>query len=77
MNWKTTLYGLHCQVKRNFEPRSNPAREWAVTQAWADRCLDEFFAQGDQAQSQDISVATDEIVMTGESSGSASPIPQR
>jgi len=28
--------------------RSNPAREWSVTQAWADRCLDEFFAQGDQ-----------------------------
>lgn len=29
-------------------PRSNPAREWSVTQAWAERCLDEFFIQGDQ-----------------------------
>lgn len=35
---------------------SNPAREWSVTQAWADRCLDEFFAQGDQEKAQGLPV---------------------
>jgi hypothetical protein len=27
---------------------SNPARKWEVTAAWAHRCLEEFFAQGDE-----------------------------
>jgi len=27
---------------------SNPARDWRVTKKWADCCLEEFFAQGDQ-----------------------------
>ncbi|CAK8999705.1 5'-cyclic phosphodiesterase 9A [Durusdinium trenchii] len=35
---------------------SNPAREWAVTQAWAERCLDEFFAQGDQERAEGVPV---------------------
>ncbi|CAE6929410.1 PDE9A [Symbiodinium sp. CCMP2592] len=35
---------------------SNPAREWNVTQAWADKCLEEFFAQGDQERSRGIPV---------------------
>ena len=35
---------------------SNPAREWSVTKAWAERCLDEFFAQGDQEKAQGLPV---------------------
>eukprot|EP00437_Effrenium_voratum_P010532 CAMPEP_0181425446 /NCGR_PEP_ID=MMETSP1110-20121109/15161_1 /TAXON_ID=174948 /ORGANISM="Symbiodinium sp., Strain CCMP421" /LENGTH=825 /DNA_ID=CAMNT_0023548629 /DNA_START=260 /DNA_END=2738 /DNA_ORIENTATION=+ len=35
---------------------SNPAREWAVTKDWADKCLIEFFAQGDQEKERGIPV---------------------
>lgn len=41
---------LHCSDV------SNPARAWDVTFAWAGRCLEEFFAQGDKEKSLGIPV---------------------
>jgi len=35
---------------------SNPCKPWALCQAWALRCLDEFFAQGDQEKQLGIPV---------------------
>ncbi|CAE7381772.1 Pde9a [Symbiodinium pilosum] len=35
---------------------SNPAREWPVSRMWAEKCLEEFFAQGDQERSRGIPV---------------------
>jgi len=35
---------------------SNPARDWSVTQIWAEKCIEEFFAQGDQERSRGIPV---------------------
>jgi len=35
---------------------SNPCREWQVTKAWAFKCLEEFFTQGDQEKALGIPV---------------------
>jgi hypothetical protein len=35
---------------------SNPCRSWEVSQAWAYRCLEEFFAQGDEEKRMGIPV---------------------
>jgi len=37
---------------------SNPCRPWDVTQLWADRCLQEFFEQGDQEKTLGVPVGT-------------------